>query len=51
MMKQYLVKYWTKDMKITSIIVGAYNALDAREIAESYPNFGTLMTYPEEVKQ
>lgn len=38
-------------MKPTSIIVGAYNALDAKEIAESYPNFGTLMQYPQEVNQ
>ena len=48
-LKQYLVKFWTTDGQITSMIVGAMNGSCAIDIVSNLPNFQMLAGYPEEV--
>lgn len=48
-LKQYVVKFWTTDGQITSLVIGAMNAACAIDIAQNLPQFNMLAGYPEEV--
>ncbi len=48
-LKQYVVKFWTTDGQLTSMVIGAMNAAAAIEIACNLPNFDSIAGYPEEV--
>lgn len=49
MTKEYVVKYWTKENRIVSVRISAQSGLDAKMEVETYPNFGMLCNYPQEV--
>lgn len=51
MLKNYFIKYWTKSGQVAGMNISAYSGLDAKIYAEQLPDFGTLMQYPQEVKQ
>ncbi len=41
-MKEYTVKYWTKEGFVVAIKVSAYSAGDAQRFVEGMPNFANL---------
>ena len=49
MLKNYFVSYWTTDGRKVGMQVSAYSALDAKQYAESLPQFKTLVQYPQPV--
>ena len=48
-LKQYVVRFWTTDGQLTSMVIGAVNVASAIDIAHSLPNFDTIAGYPEEI--
>lgn len=49
MLKNYFVSYWTTDGRKVGMQVSAYSALDAKQYAESLPQFKTLVQYPQPI--
>ena len=48
-LKQYIVKYWTTDGRLTSMVIGAMNAACAIDIVRNMPQCDMIAGYPEEV--
>ena len=47
--KQYKVSYRTTDGYTTSVIIGAMDPAWAIDIVRGYPNFDSIIGYPEEI--
>ncbi len=49
MLKQYYVTYWNTQGQKVGMTISAYSALDAKQYAESLPEFKTMCNYPQPV--
>jgi len=50
MLKNYFVKYWTKEGSIVGVNVSALSEFSALDYVKQYPNFGSMLDFPVEVR-